>query len=92
MNRWINTKQDEGWLALCICILANVTTEQAFRLVVNPEMTGIRRKWTAEDLENIEAYRKEGLSWAAIGNIYNKPGPSLNRLYNRYRKEKRCER
>lgn len=88
MNRIINDPIDEGWLALYICIIANVTTEHAFRLIENPESAGVYRKWTNEDLENVRAYRKEGLKWDEIGNIYNRTGPSMNRLYSRWRKGK----
>lgn len=91
MNRMINNPVDEGWIALCICILANVTTEQAFRLVGNPERTGIYRKWTDTDFENIEAYRKDGLSWAEIGEIYRMHNQAVCRIYNKYKKGKRNE-
>lgn len=86
MNRWINTKQDEGWLALCICILANVTTEQAFRLVVNPEAAGVNRSWTEYDIQQIELDRKEGLTWPEIADKYNTGRTNVSSLYYRYKK------
>ena len=86
MNRLLNTKADEGFLALIICILANVTPEHAFKIIDNTENKGRYRKWTEYDFQQIELDRKERMSWAAIGEKYNTDGRSVSRIYNRRKK------
>ena len=86
MNRWLNDKTDEGWLALCICILANVTTEQAFRLMENPTTRRQNRRWTQEDFEEIEILRSEGFKWKDIAEMYNMSLRGVSEMYNRVKR------
>lgn len=78
---------DEGYMALVISILRNVSPDTAFRMLNGEERWYERRHWTAEDVEEIEALRESGMTWRMIGNTYGVTAQVVYKMYC-YRKKK----
>nr|DAY68079.1 MAG TPA: GcrA cell cycle regulator [Caudoviricetes sp.] len=78
----------DGWCALCISILRNVSPDQAFRLFE----TGViyeKRKWSWEDIDDIQSYRDQGLSWKDIAEIFNMNKSGLIKNFDYWKKNKK---
>lgn len=60
----------ENWCAFIIAIELNVTVEQAFILYWKGKLSRHDRCITKEDVEDMREMKKQGMSYAAIGEIY----------------------
>lgn len=83
-------REYEGWLALVVCILGNVTPESAFHLLEQ----GGRRQWTEDDIDLISQYRDEGVSWSEIARRFGATKVTVQRVwrywvYDKARKERK---
>lgn len=76
---------NEGYMALTICILRNVTPEVAFKMLQGKHY--INRKWTAYDVEEIEIMRSNGMTWREIGNAYGVEAQVAYKRYYYYKKK-----
>lgn len=77
---------NEGYMALTICILRNVTPERAFRILDGDEQWVERRRWTAEDVNEIECLRTQGMTWKQIAKMYNTTKGNIFNVYNYHKK------
>lgn len=84
----INEKTLEGWVALAVCIIHDMTPNAALSKV------GIRlynneknRHWTAQDLERIEEMRLGGYKWDEIADIYSVSASNLRNTVKYHKKK-----
>ena len=76
---------NEGYMALTVCILRNVTPEVAFKMLQGKHY--INRKWTAYDIEEIEIMRSNGMTWREIGNAYGVEAQVAYKMYYYHKKK-----
>ena len=76
---------NEGYMALTVCILRNVTPEVAFKMLQGKRY--INRKWTSYDIEEIEIMRDNGMTWREIGNTYSVEAQDVCKMYNYHKKK-----
>lgn len=70
----------ENWCALCVCILRNVTPEQAFLLLEKNVKFTKNKNVTDEDIEHMIELRKEK-TFQEIGDLYGlNPGAVYTRI------------
>ena len=74
---------NEGYMALTVCILRNVTPEEAFKMLEGKKY----RKWTADDVYKIAMMRNLGTKWREIGKVYGVTAQVAYKMY-RYHKKK----
>ena len=60
---------DNNWAALCVAILTTNTVEQSLELIFEGKLSG--RILTDEDTEDMRKLKKQGLTYAELGEIYN---------------------
>ena len=77
---------NDGWLALCISILKGVSPEVAFKMLDGNKVAN--RKWTDDDIRDIEELRNKGLSWQKVSEYYGCTTEQIKRIYS-YRKGKK---
>lgn len=69
---------NENWCALYLAIVCEYLPEDALKAV--GEARPIRHEWVREDIEDIIAYRKQGMPWKAIGEIYGKKDSTMHHM------------
>ena len=74
---------NEGYMALTVSILRNVTPEVAFKMLQGDKY----RKWTANDVPEIEMMRQSGMTWREIGRNYGVTEQAACSMYY-YQKKK----
>lgn len=74
----------EGYMALLVAILKNCTPEKAWMLL---DGKNVNRKWTRNDIDQIEEYRAEGMIWQDIADIFGTHSETVHNVY-RYWKRK----
>lgn len=79
---------NEGYMALAVCILRNVTPERAFRILDGDKRCVERRHWTLEDINEIECLRTKGMTWKQIAQMYN---TTKNNIFNVCKYHKKIE-
>lgn len=87
MNQTIY-REYEGWMALVVCILGNVTPESAFYLLEQ----GGRRQWTQDDIDLISQYRDEGVSWGEISKRFGANKLTLQRVWRYWVYDKKARK
>lgn len=76
----INELQDEGYIALAICIVRGVSPQHAFEILNNPT-TQSNRKWTEEDIELVCEYKRQGCSYKEIAELMNTTRSTIQRMW-----------
>ena len=74
---------NEGYMALTVSILRNVTPEVAFKMLEGSKY----RKWTANDVHEIEMMRQSGMTWREIGRVYGVTEQVACRMYYYHKKK-----
>lgn len=74
----------EGYMALCICILCNVSPDVAFRCY---ETGRANVTWTCEDMQKIKALRQDGTKWQDIADEFCVDKGKLMKIYSYYKKK-----
>lgn len=74
---------EENWYSLAISIIRKVTPEQAFGLFNNGKKPPIRLE--NQELKAMGLYKKLGLTWKQIGEMY---GLEESGAFNRYKRYK----
>lgn len=67
-------------MALLVSILKNVPTEKAFRML-NGDI-GKNRKWTPDDILQVQMMRQEGVRWKDIAKIFKVSENAMRSVYN----------
>ena len=60
-----------NYCAVAVAILAKCNIETAFQKLQHPHPDKVRTHLTTEDVEDIQRFRDEGLSYNAIAKIYD---------------------
>lgn len=94
MNGLIYDETYEGWLALYICILKDVPPDMAWSILERElNMDNINskanRKWTEEDIAQIDWYREKGYSWRSIAEKMHVNKGSAQRIYQYYKNKRK---
>lgn len=78
----------EGYAALYLSIVKAVSPDMAFDMLYEPRQ---RRKWTDDEIKEIQEYREEGYTWKTLGAIFDTSPGNLHRMVKYYstRKEKK---
>ena len=74
---------NEGYMALTVSILRNVTPEAAFKMLEGNKY----RKWTADDVPEIEMMRQSGMTWHKIGRAYGVTEQVAYKMYYYHKKK-----
>lgn len=74
----------EGYMALCICILCNVSPDVAFRCY---ETGRANVTWTCEDMQEITKLRERGLQWKEIADLLGADEKRIMKIYSYYKKK-----
>lgn len=74
----------EGYMALCICILCNVSPDVAFRCY---ETGRANVTWTCEDMKEITELREQGLQWKEIADLLGADEKRMMKIYSYYKKK-----
>ena len=70
----------EGYMALCVSILAGVPPEKAFRLLAGKEGGGQgtgrkpRRRWGGTEKQLMRLMHEKGAKWDGVGRKFGIPG------------------
>lgn len=75
---------NEGYEALLIAIICEVTTEDAF-LMLRGKRSRRNHKWTPEEMEDIKALRERGVQWAEIGSMYGVRWQTVAKRFSHYK-------
>ncbi len=74
-----------GYYALTLCILKNIVPEQAIAYIE----TGHHIKLSEKDVEDMRKFKKSGMSYRQIGEMY---GITHEAVYGRLRQRKKTEK
>lgn len=75
---------EENWYSLAISIVRKVTPEQAFGLLNNGKKPPI--KLVNQELKAMGLYKRLGLTWKQIGEMYGLEESGAYKRYKRYKK------
>lgn len=73
----------ENYCALAVAIIKDCNPETAFTKLESPHPELIKKIILPEDISLMEKYRKRGLTYAQIGNIF---GLSMDVVYSRIKR------
>lgn len=80
-----NKNNFENYAALLVSIIRRVSPEEAFMLL-NPDTTKRKRKWTKEDFMEVQKRKTAGETWSEIAITYGKTANALRQSYYNYTK------
>lgn len=78
----------DGYWALLFCLLANVTTEQAFTYIETGKMPSAGRMLTDKDDRGMVGLREAGMTYQEIGEIHGIAASNAYKRIKRYLKKK----
>ena len=81
----------DNWSALLIAIFQEIEPNKALQMVgiSVKDKTDNKRKWTAEDIEDIAKLREQGLKWNEIAQIFCTTELNIKNTYHYHRHRER---
>jgi hypothetical protein len=79
---------NDNWAALCVSIVKGVSPEVAFLLLNNPGIKNYGYAFTDEDTKDMVEFKKQGLTYKEIADIYGLNKDMIFRRIKRFNKRR----